>query len=346
MKVCFKNIRGNSGADIWMINLADALKKIGVETDVHFYDNRFQYFPYLLKSGNGNGGWDIIHSNTWNGFAFKEKNIPLVVTEHHVEHLPSHGKYKTLAQKAFHKLVYQYEKKSLRDADVVTCYSEYTQKQLKSVFGYDSKMIYAGVDTDKFRPMAAKDNFKEWDKNKIRLLFVGNMIKRKGFDLLARIMERLGDEFILLCTSGMRKNIIEKYADNFFIIGTISQDDIVNYYNMCDILLFPSRLEGFGIAVAEAMACAKPVVTTNCSSLPELVVDGKGGFLCEMDNVDEFAEKIIFLAKEPGLREKMGMYNRERVQKEFSLVEMARSYNELYKTALEIRRSGKNQCLL
>lgn len=58
--------------------------------------------------------------------------------------------------------------------------------------------------------------------------------------------------------------------------------------------LLLSRLEGFGYAVAEAMACEKPVVCTNGSLLPELVVDQKSGFLCEQDNVSDFVKKLGF----------------------------------------------------
>ena len=51
-------------------------------------------------------------------------------------------------------------------------------------------------------------------------------------------------------------------------------------YGSMDILLMPSVREGFGLSIAEAMACGLPVVATNCSAIPELIDDGKGGFLC------------------------------------------------------------------
>ena len=89
--------------------------------------------------------------------------------------------------------------------------------------------------------------------------------------------------------------------------------------------------EGFGLSVAEAMACGKPVVTTNGSSLPELVIDEKGGFLCEMDNVKEFAESIRIIAEDASLRREMGIFNRNRVEKKFTLDRMVKEYIKVYK---------------
>jgi Glycosyltransferase len=102
-------------------------------------------------------------------------------------------------------------------------------------------------------------------------------------------------------------------------------------YNYADIFLFPTRLEGFGLSVAEAMACGKPIVTTDCSSMPELVIDGKGGFLCEMDNVKDFADSIRILAEDSGLRRQMGTFNRARVIEKFSLDRMVQEYITVYK---------------
>ena len=63
-------------------------------------------------------------------------------------------------------------------------------------------------------------------------------------------------------------------------------------YQQSDILFFPTLREGFGLVVAEAMACGLPVVTTDCSSLPELIDHGKGGYLCEPNNLEDMIGRI------------------------------------------------------
>ncbi len=96
----------------------------------------------------------------------------------------------------------------------------------------------------------------------------------------------------------------------------------------------PTVREGFGMAVAEAMACGLPVVASDCSSIPELIDDGKGGYLCPVGDVKAFAEKINLLAESPNLRREMGEYNRTKVEKMFTLEKMAKGYQELFEEVL------------
>ncbi len=117
---------------------------------------------------------------------------------------------------------------------------------------------------------------------------------------------------------------------NAIALGRVAREKLPAIYNMCDIFLFPSRLEGFGYAVAEAMACGKPVVCTNGSSLPELVVDQKGGYLCKRDDITDFADSIRTLAADSHLRETMGEFNRKRILERFTRDKMAEHYLRLY----------------
>ena len=99
--------------------------------------------------------------------------------------------------------------------------------------------------------------------------------------------------------------------------------------NLCDILLIPSWLEGMSLSTLEAMACAKPVVAFDCSSFPELIIDGKGGFLPEKDDVNGLVEPIKYLAEDRSVQEKMGQFNREWIFDRFTLPEMEKKYRSL-----------------
>ena len=105
-------------------------------------------------------------------------------------------------------------------------------------------------------------------------------------------------------------------------------------YRSNDILVSPTVREGFGLAIAEAMACGLPVVASNCSAVPELIDDGKGGFLCPVGDVKAFAEKINLLAQAPELRHRMGDYNRAKVEKMFTVDRMISEYRELFESLL------------
>ena len=120
-------------------------------------------------------------------------------------------------------------------------------------------------------------------------------------------------------------------------IGAAPYSYMPKVYQDADILLFPTVREGFGLAAAEAMACGLPVVATNCSSLPELIDNGKGGFLCPVGDVEAFAEKINLLADSPKLRRKMGEYNRSKVEKMFTVQRMVSEYKDLFEQVLSGR---------
>jgi glycosyltransferase involved in cell wall biosynthesis len=310
------------------------LQNAGVSCDLDLLPGIYQFCPGLIpyrKTTSDDA--DLVQSSTWNGFGFKNETS-LVVTEHGIVMDPSFEPYKSAGQKLFHRHVFRCEKKSLAVADAVICVSRFTQNQLKNVFDYhDSVMIYNGVDTELFKPgPVLREQWNIADTKKI-LLFSGTPSLRKGADLLPRIMDLLGDEYILFIASGTRGGF-NPGRNTIRNLGNLSLSKLIALYNLCDIFLFPSRLEGFGLSVAEAMACGKPVVATNGSSLPELVVDGKGGFLCGMNNVRDFADRIQYLAEQEQERRIMGVYNRQRVMEHFEIKRMVRQYIDLYRSLL------------
>jgi len=114
---------------------------------------------------------------------------------------------------------------------------------------------------------------------------------RKGVSLLPQIAERLSPAIKIVYTRGLRGGFDLPDLPNLRCLGRKANDDMPALYRDSDILIFPSVREGFGLVPAEAMACGLPVVATNCSSLPELIDNGKGGFLCPIGDVEAFAEK-------------------------------------------------------
>jgi len=105
-----------------------------------------------------------------------------------------------------------------------------------------------------------------------------------------------------------------------------------------DIFVHPSRWEGFGLVFLEAMAASLPVIATNVSSIPEIVVDGETGLLVDVDDVGELADAIIRLIENPQLAEKMGRMGRKRVQEKFGINEMVEQTCAIYEQVLGERR--------
>ena len=74
--------------------------------------------------------------------------------------------------------------------------------------------------------------------------------------------------------------------DSLILTNFVSEEVLVHLYNLCDVFVFPSLYEGFGLPVLEAMSCGAPVVVSNTSSLPEITASGNGvsGGSCEISS--------------------------------------------------------------
>jgi glycosyltransferase involved in cell wall biosynthesis len=334
MRVRLPVIQNFSGADVYFERLAEGVAGRGWDVDLHFYPHLMEFLPYtaLRPFLPDHHDCALIHTKAEYGWVFAERGKPLVVTLGLSVFDPLYQRYKNPLKHIYHEMKLRRNiARSFALADRIVAVSRFLAQRIGEVFGpRDIRMIYNGVDVDFFRPSTLPKKPGE----PIRLLFVGNMTVRKGFPLLAPIMERLGKGYVLEYTTGLRTRGTRPPHPAMQPIGRLGGQTLLDAYQRCDILLFPSRLEGFGYPVAEAMACGKPVVCTNYSSLPELLDDGQGGFLCPPDDVEAFAERIRELGGDPALRERMGAYNRAKAEREFSQTRCIEQYITLYQELL------------
>jgi colanic acid/amylovoran biosynthesis glycosyltransferase len=111
-----------------------------------------------------------------------------------------------------------------------------------------------------------------------------------------------------------------------------------------DVLLHSAVSEGFCNAVVEAQAMALPVVCADADGLSENVADGKTGFVVHRRNPKLFAEKLLQLAREPGLRQRMGQTGRRRVLERFQLPDQIASLERLYLQVLGAPLGAGERC--
>lgn len=335
IKIWFPAIKGKSGTDVYTRRLADALQHRGIATEITWFSPYYQFAPYLLRNVPPPPGTHIIHTNSWNGFAFKRPRIPLVVTEHHCVFDPKYRPYKNLAQEIFHKnMVRRFEMASFRAASAITAVSRFTASSLANTLGiHSSRVIYNWIDTKAFAP--PNQNVPS-DRRPFRLLFVGNLSIRKGADLLVPIMRELGPEFELRFTSGLRALKTTGLTHNMVPLGQLTDEsELIGAYHQCDALLFPSRFEGFGYVALEAMACGKPVVGANNSALPEVVQNGVTGILCQTDDISAFVSAIQKLAANREILLAYGQAARRRAESLFSEDLIIPQYVSLYEKLID-----------
>ncbi len=335
MKIWFPVIKSGSGTDVYTRRLAEGLKQRGIGAEITWFHSAYEFAPFLLMGVPPPAGARIIHANAWNGFAFKRPGIPLIVTEHHCVLDPLYRPHKNLAQHCYHKfLTGRYILKSLRTADRITTVSRFSAESIERATGIGGvHVIHNFVDTEQFGPQLTQPA----EKSKVfKLLFVGNLVHRKGADLLKPIMSRLGPAFMLHYTTGLRTQGLADAGSNMVPLGQLTDSDaLVAAYNDCDALLLPTRFEGFGYAALEAMACGKPVIASNNSSIPEVVTDGITGILCPTNDIDCFVTACRTLAHQSSLCDRYGRAARQRVVEVFSERNIIPEYIALYEQLLD-----------
>ena len=167
------------------------------------------------------------------------------------------------------------------------------------------------------------------------VLSTSRLTPQKGIDVAVRALVSLPEDTVLVVLGeGPERAELESLArklgveSRVFLLGRVP--DVAAWLQRASVYVQPSRWEGFGLAVLEAMVCGVPIVATNVSSLPELVVDGETGVLVPVDDADALARGIERALVEPNL----GAAGRERAQREFSVDRMADRTAALYDALL------------
>ncbi len=310
LAVWFPTVRAGSGADVFTIRLAAALQRRAVDAIITWFRHWSEITPDLLRFVRVPAGVDIIQANSAYAFAFRHRGVPLVATEHHYVPDPAYRPYKSLSQHLYHRAVVgPYLRRSYAVADAITTDSRFTADVWARGAGVAATaVIPLWVDYDRFSPSTSTMN----PDKRFRLLFVGNLSLRKGFDVIPPLARRLGQSFEIRCTAGLRAGRQEAPCDNVTLLGRLTEEQLIHEYRQCDAVLVPSRYEGFGYSALEGMACGKPVVGFRCGAVDEEVLEGETGLLCDIDDLDALEGDCRKLATDQSMAAAFGRAGRAR----------------------------------
>lgn len=327
-KVWFPAIRCGSGADVFTERLCHALNAQGIRAEITWLPHRAEYAPWTVPVPAPPDWANVVHINSWLPQRFLPPKLPVIVTVHSCVHDSALRPYKSRLQALYHQhWIYAIEAANIQRARAVVAVSHYTAAQVRTHFGtHDITVIHNGIDCQTFTPTTRTTPHQPF-----RLLYVGNWSVRKGVDLLAPIMERLGGDFVLHYTAD-RNSGHERFRlpANSVCLGRLKGGDLVRAYQEADALLFPSRLEGLPLVPLEAMACGLPVIAAKTSSLPEVVEDTVTGFLCAPDHIEHFADACRHLANDPAFWLRMRQVARVKASSSFSESTFVMRYLQLY----------------
>jgi phosphatidyl-myo-inositol dimannoside synthase len=167
----------------------------------------------------------------------------------------------------------------------------------------------------------------------------------KGMDTLITALPRLLMEWpelhLVAVGQGDDQEWLEQIADargvrgHVHFLSGLSYAEIAACYAACEIFALPSGGEGFGLVYLEAMACAKPVIGGAHGGAPEVIEDGKTGFLVQHGDAGQLATSLETLLADPALAREMGARGKERVENEFRFNVFAKSLKKILRDLCE-----------
>ena len=197
----------------------------------------------------------------------------------------------------------------------------------RKIFSHKIEKVMEGVFLEQFSNIQSIRNDFETDTNDIVIAIVGSISDRKGHDRLLSIFPKLVEQIPNLKLWVVGEPGSSKKEQSFFdalpnkehpnITFMGFRDDIPQIMASIDILVVPSRYEGMGMVIVEAMAAGKPVIGADCGGIPEVINNNETGYIFDGDSMSDFKDKLLNLCGNGVLRTQMGSNGYHRVTLQF-----------------------------
>ena len=235
---------------------------------------------------------------------------------------------------------------TLQRADRVLAVSRFTANLVQKIGVSPERIevVHPGCDSKRFRPLLPRMDLRHKllpgrHKDKV-ILSVGNLVARKGHDMVIRALPRLRQTVpevtYLIVGEGPYRVPLEKLTlelgvrDRVVFAGRISVEELPDIYAISDVFVMPSReqieecdVEGFGLVFLEASACAKPVVGGRSGGIPDAIEEGVTGLLVSPHDPEDIANALARLLGNGDLALRLGQQGRSWVSKNFGWAQVA-----------------------
>lgn len=219
--------------------------------------------------------------------------------------------------------------KKIEKARFVACISHFCRSQAMSFSPMEDwrklHIVHCGVEPERYAGAPAGGK---------KLLFVGRLAAVKGMPILLDAMKRLPKDVTLtVIGDGPDRVALEEQAAPFRervkFLGYQSQSEVAEALKAHDVFVLPSFAEGVPVVLMEAMAAARPVVTTRIAGVPELVENGVSGVLVPPGNVDALCDALGDVTQDIDLQQKMGRAGRAKVETDYRAFDEAKWLSDL-----------------
>ena len=296
---------------------------------------------------------DIIHAIGIRGFqalisalVSKFNNIPLIISDQ--GGLFTHPDFnKGVINKILYGLQEPIIKFIINQSNKIIVANEY-EKSIFKKYTNDEKIcvVFNGINYQELiKPV---NDFKiKYNIEKKFILFLGRFNSVKGIDYLlksyAKVISDTAFQNIKLVIMGadfgyqneMEKLILNlNLQDRIIVLKKPTRDDVISAYHACEFLVLPSRWEMSPLTPVEGFACKKSTISSKLHGIPYVIENGKTGLLVDPENIDELADAICKLLKNPELAVQMGKNGYKKVEEVFNSDHMTQQILEVYKSAI------------
>jgi L-malate glycosyltransferase len=205
------------------------------------------------------------------------------------------------------------------------------QKPIQTIYNFVDERVYCRKDVSYLK--------KEYGigENEKVIIHVSNFRKVKRVPEVVRAFSLIRKQLpakLLLVGDGPEMPVVSRLVEELGLNEDVrflgKQDRLDELYSISDVKLLLSEKESFGLVLLEAMACGVPCIGTTIGGIPEVIEDGETGFLCELGNVEEVAEKAMQILTDPHLHTYMAKQAVQTVYKKFHSREIVGQYEDIY----------------
>lgn len=239
-------------------------------------------------------------------------------------------KFETTHPKTTEKVLKEFE-----EADYISIPSLFVKRTFLEKGIPEKKLIHVpyGVDLTSFKQIPKEDDV-------FRVVFAGGITLQKGAHYLLRAFTELNlpkSELVFIGgLSDEMKPFFKKYEGHYNYLGHLPQSELYKHYSQGSVFVLPSIQDGFGMVIIQAMACGLPVIATENTGGPDIIEDGKNGFVIPIRDVGELKEKLTFLYENPENRKQMGQSAKKRVSSGFTWDNYGKNITDEYKRILTL----------
>lgn len=246
-----------------------------------------------------------------------------------------------------------FEKGMLKRARKIIAVSHFTKWELTHYYKIPAnkiRVIHNGVDTKKFQPTTNKRKIKQelgFNPDEPAIVSVGRLYARKGLftliESIPAVVKRFPNTKFIISGKGqsdeMRKLLAHAerlgVKGNMVFTGYYPDAKLPKLYQAADVFAFSTFYEHHPFAVLEALSTGLPVVTTNVGGIPETIVDGKNGFMCQPFNAEQFSSRILYLLEHPKEAAEMGRLARKTIEEQLDWRIVVKDAMKVYEEVLQ-----------